>query len=219
MNRSIIASIPALALLAAVGCQDPDGDPPIDCTDEFVTSVVVDVVDDDGNLIEDATGVYTVDGGPEQDCEGAGGELACGGEEAGDFAITVDGFGYAAETIELTVGQGECHVIQEYVEVTLGPVSCTEEVVPSVVVTVTDSDGEAILDDVEVAWNMASEDDLPEPCWNVVDNEWSCAEEVSGELAIEVSAEGYVDAREIVTVGFDECHVITESIQVALDAM
>ncbi len=214
MTRSIALSIPALTLVLALGCQDEDEG--TICTDQFVSSVVLSIADEAGDPIDTATATYAVDGGAPQDCVGEGAELVCGGEEAGEFEIIVDGFGYGAETIELTVGEDECHVIQELVDVTLYPVACTEEEVPSVIVTVVDDSGEAVTTDIEVAWNMDAEDDLPDPCFNVVDNEWACAGEVSGDLAIEVDATGYLHHREVVTVGFDECHVITEDILVEL---
>ncbi|MEM7316077.1 MAG: hypothetical protein AAF497_23330, partial [Planctomycetota bacterium] len=73
-----------------------------------MTSVIVNVIDEAGNDV-DAMATYTVDGGTAADCEGEGPELYCGGEEAGEFAITVDAVGYGPETIELTVEADECH--------------------------------------------------------------------------------------------------------------
>ena len=46
-----------------------------------------------------------------------------------------------------------------------------------------------------------------------------CGEEQSGEVTILVSAEGYVDAEETVTVGADQCHVITENLDITMTAV
>ena len=203
------------ALTLLPGCL---GDDAQDCTTEARSSVSLTVVDEQGNALADADAVFAVDGGAERDCESMGnGAFVCGWEEAGAFTITVDAEGFGAKTVQLTVDADECHVQTEILEVTLEPVACTDEAVPSVLVRVTDGQGEDVTSG-DVVWNVAEEDDLPEPCTNIGGNEWYCAEEVAGNIRVEISNAGpYQPFSEVVTVEADECHVITETLDAVLE--
>ncbi|MEM6930429.1 MAG: hypothetical protein AAF602_26060, partial [Myxococcota bacterium] len=124
--------------------------------------------------------------------------------------------GFDSDTFTQLVESDECHVITEVVERTLPSIACTDIALPSIEVTVTDTQGTAITA-ADVAWNMAAEDDLPEPCTSLGGNVWVCGEEQAGELAVEISNAGpYQAFREVVTVEADECHVITESLSAVL---
>ena len=203
---------PFSVVVVAAGCPTTT-----ECTAEARSSISLTIVDDAGMQITDAIASYSVDGGAVRDCEGfGGGALVCGWEEAGEFTVTVDALGYGAKTFTQMVEADECHVVTEVVELVLSPIDCTAQEVPSIEVTVTDVQGLDVTSG-DVMWNMAAEDDLPEPCHHQSGNVWTCADEVSGELAVEiVNAGPYVDYRHLVTVDADECHVITESLAAVL---
>ena len=111
----------------------------------------------------------------------------------------------------------ECHVFTESAEVQLEGVACTDEVRPSVLVTVTDVQGVDVTSG-DVAWNMADEDDLPEACTHIGANQWHCAEEVPGDIRIDITNAGpYEDFTQVVTVEEDPCHVITEELDAVLE--
>ena len=205
--------MPLGLLLLAAGCPGDD----TACTTEARSSITVAVVDEDGASIDVATATYSVDGGAEIDCEDmSGGSLVCGWEVAGDLTVTVAASGYRTQTFTQRVEADECHVVGEVVEITLLAVDCTAEVVSSIEVTVTDSQG-ADVTSADVLWNMAAEDDLPEPCTQQGGNVWTCGEEAAGELVVEIDNAGpYEPYSQLVTVSEDECHVITEQLSAVL---
>lgn len=209
--KSIILPLGLLAL--TTGCP---GSAEV-CTNDARSAISLTVVDEFGAPIVDTTAIYTVDGGDEQDCDGADGDYTCGWEMEGEFEVTVDAPGFQAYTFTQEVFSDECHVLTEVVEHTLFPLACTDQEVPSIEVTVTDSQG-ADVTTGDVVWNMAAEDDLPEACFNMGGNMWSCGYETEGELIVEISNAGpYEDYAQIVTVGADECHVITEQLDAVLN--
>ncbi len=212
MTNPTQLSILLAATLALTGCPDVEKA----CTDDARASVTLTVVDETGTPIPDAVVAYAVDGGASEACESwAAGEFVCGMEESGDFVIDVDATGYAPTTVDLTVGADECHVIGEVLEVELLALNCTDEEIPSVQVNVVDDQGQSIPT-ADVVWNIASEDDAPEPCDPVGGGGWVCGYEVAGELQIDVSAAGFQPSSTLVTVTADECHVITELLDVVL---
>lgn len=104
-------------ILALAACTPPDV---TNCTEEARASVVIDVQDADGNPIEDADVVYTVDGGAEQDCETfEPGSYVCGYEVEGTievFVLTDDDEASTSFDIE----SDACHVIGQSATVVLG---------------------------------------------------------------------------------------------------
>ena len=212
MTKTLTLPLALVAGLMLTGCPEP-----IACDASAHASISMTVVDETGAPIPDATATYTVDGGAVQDCEDWGdGSLVCGIEEAGDFEITVDAWGFETATIQQTVGADECHVDGQVLEVELQAIACTEEALPSVLVTVTDSQG-ADVTTGDVSWNLADEDDLNEPCDWLGSNEWACGYETAGELRIDIENAGpYQPFSQLVTVTEDECHVITESMDAVL---
>ncbi|MEN0065408.1 MAG: hypothetical protein AAGA48_24900 [Myxococcota bacterium] len=206
----------SFALVLLAGC------PPLDtiCTLEARPSIRLSVVDDLGVPVPGATATYTANGAELQPCfeDGPGG-LTCAWEVAGDFVVTIEAPGFEPDTFTQFVDEDECHVITEMVERTLMPINCTDIALPSIEVSVTDSKGTSI-ESADVVWNMAAEDDLPEPCTSLGGNVWTCGEEVAGELVVEISNAGPYEAyREVVTVSEDECHVITESLSAVLQVL
>lgn len=210
--QRLLPFLPVLTF-ALAGCPEPT----IDCTAEARSSISLTLVDPDGAAIDDATVSYTVDGGDSEACEAfTNGSYACAYEVAGAFDVTIDAAGFEPDSFTVDVLEDECHVITQVVERTLTPEACPPVVLPSVEVTVTDSQG-ASIESADVAWNMAAEDDLPEPCTHVSGNVWTCAEEVAGEMAIEISNAGPYEAfRETVTVQADSCNVVTASLDAVL---
>jgi hypothetical protein len=112
----------ALALVLTLGCGDGAPDAIGACTTEARASVQVEVFGPDGAPLEEAEGTYTVDGGDPQDCLAAlPGELVCGFEVPGAFEVTVTAPGFAPQTAQAEVVQGECHVETAQLDVTLTP--------------------------------------------------------------------------------------------------
>ncbi len=94
-------------------------------------------------------------------------------------------------------------------------VDCTLEARVSVSVTVTDADGEPVP---EVGVTYEANGGAPETC-EEHGGAYLCGHEVEGDLLIRVQAEGYQDHAETVTVTADECHVLTEHLEVILQPL
>lgn len=178
-----------------------------DCTRLYAASVVLTVEDADGNPVDDYTAEYSVDGGPAEPCD----EGTCGYEAAGSFSIVVDAVGFAEQTIQVEVSEDECHALTESVTVALQPVDCTEEALPSLIVTVLDGSDEPVYG---AAIDYTAEDASGScaPGEDALANVFTCGEEIIGDITIDVSAEGYDDHTETLTVLGDEeeCHPVTE---------
>ena len=90
------------------------------CDDVAYASVVLTVVDDQGNVIEAASATFSVDGGEVRPCDS---EIAegfwCGVEVDGDFTITAEAEGYESATTMVTVEADRCHVMTEEIELVL----------------------------------------------------------------------------------------------------
>jgi hypothetical protein len=201
-----------LALLA--GCPGSE----VACDLMAVSSVTVDLVAEDGGDLSGATVTYVVDGADPVPCDAFDGSFACGYEVAGVLTIRAEAEGYDAIEQDVTVEQDVCHVVTEQLSLTMAveSVDCTEEVVPSVLATVVGSSGEE-LSGVEVIWSRTDSEAAAQACTNDGGDVWQCGEEVAAELEIFATADGHVGETQIVTVGADECHVITESLSFELD--
>ena len=140
----------------------------------------------------------------------------CSSDLAGDLDIRVEATGYATVETPVSVTQGECHVNAETLTVTLEPVECTEVEVPSVLATVAGSSGEE-LSGVDVRWGYADAEMEPQACDDQGDGTWACGWEVAGDLEVTAVADGHAAEVQTVTVGADECHVITEELTFSLD--
>lgn len=212
--RSLLVVLP---LLGTAACGTAGGG--VTCTTEARASVMVSVVDLDGAAITDAVVTYSSDGSAQdQDCfDGGSGSFSCGFEESGPITVTASAEGFFDATQTVVVEADECHVITAALTLELEPLACTDEIAASVVVTVTDTSNQDV-NGGDVVWNMADEDDLPEPCLQTVGNEWICGEEVAGDIRIDIDNAGpYQPFSTVVTVGEDECHVITEQLDAVLE--
>ena len=210
MQTLIRGVLAASAVAVLAGCPPEQA-----CTLIAVWSVNLDVVDEAGAPIPDATATWSVDGGSPEPCEVVGDILACGSEIAGDLTIEAAAPGFESQSTTVTVGADECHVITEMVELTLLPIACTLEARPSVEVTVA-SAGMGPLENVAVTY--AVNFSAAQPCSGSGES-WTCGEEMDGELLIEATADGHVPASETVTVERTEdlCHVITEQVAFTLE--
>lgn len=91
--------------------------------------------------------------------------------------------------------------------------TCTTEIRPSVNVQITDEAGAAM--DASVEYDIG---DGPVSCDQIGDiaGYYSCGEDFAGEIEILVSAQGYQDRSETLSPESDECHVITEELDIEL---
>ncbi|GEM_PF-3318790 len=95
--------------------------------------------------------------------------------------------------------------------------SCTEEGRVSVTVRLLDEAGDPVLDP-EVAFRPAGDDDW-QPCMDWGDDSFACGFEVAGELEIRGDGWGFDAVTETVTVDEDECHVITQELDLTLPSV
>jgi hypothetical protein len=186
-----------------------------DCDALAVVSVVVTVASSDERPLDGLEVRYTSTGQPSRVCEKQAGSWLCGYEIDGEILIeaSADCYGEVSETV--VVPMGLCHPESQHLRLLMDPVDCTAEEVPGVYVTVANEDGEAIAD-AEVGYVPADEDWMDyEPCeaWN---DGWACAWGRSGDIDLEVTAEGYSPWSGRVTVEEDCCGPLTEQVEVIL---
>jgi len=112
----LIAGLSLSALSTAACLVDPG----VSCTDQYVYGLTVNVVDDAGDALCGAT-VTLTEGDYEEvleestDCAYIG-----AGERAGTYSLTVEKEGYTSAGVsEVVIGEDECHVLPETVDVTL----------------------------------------------------------------------------------------------------
>ena len=108
-----------VALIPLVACDD--GGNNVDCDAMAVASVQVEVVDDQGDPVPDATGSFTTQAGLSGDCESLSGELVCGWEVGGTMDITIRADGFVDAEEQVDIEEGECHVVTEFLTVALVP--------------------------------------------------------------------------------------------------
>lgn len=110
----------------------------------------------------------------------------------------------AATLLTASLGLGGC---------VISPVECTDLAAVSVSLTLENQNGESVAGaDVRFSADGSAE----EPCTEFDVGTYTCGYEVEGELTITIGADGYEPASISVTVGADECHVITEEVTVVL---
>ena len=211
--RAIAAAAVLLPLLVT-GCPEE-----LDCTAIAAVSVAVTVIDPDGQPVSDALVTYQEQGGAPMECEHLVDAYFCGYEVGGELLIRVAADGFQVVEEPVFVPQGQCHVEGQSLEVQLQEIECTDEEVPSAIVTVVDLDGAAIAD-AEVSY--APRDELwaaPEPCEpHGPDATFVCGYEMDGILDLWAEAPGFLSAIGEVEVLADECHVITEEYTFELES-
>jgi hypothetical protein len=144
----------------------------------------------------------------------------CGWNMSGLFEINVGRIGYytAAETI--AVAFDGCHPITEEIEISLinATIPCTEEVVPSLDLSVVDANGQPI-EGADATYNSAYVDALlPSPCYDLGGGDFQCGSELAGAINIDIQAPGYSSWSGQAYVTTDACHVITESVTATLES-
>ncbi len=195
-----------------------DGGEPLACDTMAAYSTTLTIVDADGADIPDVAVTYAVDGVEVGACDAFGGTWSCGVEVAGLFAITAGAPGFADQTVEVDVAQGECHVVGELVELTLEPLDCTAEAVAGIAVSLTGSGGET-LDTPIVQYRDAMIDDTAWVDCSGSGEGWTCAEELTGTFDVRGTASGHTEVFDLVIVALDEagCHPVTESVALVVE--
>lgn len=202
-----------LFLAGLVACDGGDGTET--CTDEEVPGVVLTVTDEAGAAVADVEATWSEDGGPAQACEATSDTTwACGYRATGSVAWTVDAFGYDPASGTEQVLQGDCAPETVARNVVLAPVTCTEEEVPAVRVTLSSAGGGA-LTNTAVTWEIAGTG-TEYPC-DGSGTDWACAPEQTGQINVRGRADGHAEKLSSVSVEQGECHVITKEVALVLD--
>jgi hypothetical protein len=137
------ALTPLVLLLPLAACEPP----PLACTDEARPGIVIHLDDELGDPVCDAELVLTAGERVETLTEGfeTGGACVYSGatEAAGEYTVDITARGYLAESLDISVGEDECHVITEEREVTL-TIDCPEEPNPGLDVIVRDQSAQPL---------------------------------------------------------------------------
>ena len=190
-------------------------------------SFVLTVVDEHDETLPDASVSYSVNDGAfiSAACWSMNDEGECIAFAAfdvpGDYVIKVTHDGYQTGLLEVDVEGSEdgCGVETLDLEIALEPEPfvCTEEIVPSVLISLVDESGEAITDagvrySIDgSAFREASCSESAEAGGCLV---FMAGSDEPGEFLIIAQREGYIDAIETLDVGMDEygCHVVTQEL-------
>jgi|GEM_PF-3390457 len=195
---------------------------PLSCTAEAAPSVVLSLVDEQGQAIPGAFAGWGLpfDDSAWQECEALGTDFACGWEQSGILEVTAGAPGYQPWMQSIEVEAGECHVQTRYIEVALeeSDTPCTSEIRPSIVVVVTDTLANP-LPSAETHFVPHLKPLEPAPCYSTNNGRFFCGEEEPGEFDVLVRAEGYLPWSTTVRVDRNECHVETQYLLAELTEM
>ncbi|MFH1462831.1 MAG: hypothetical protein ABIO70_00385 [Pseudomonadota bacterium] len=199
-------------LLPLVACSDPEAD----CDTMARASVAVTLTSSTGAPLEEVVLQYT---GPDDEepraCDPLDDAWVCGWEVPGDLLIEAMAACHGAASQTVTVPEGACHVEQQSLQLTLDPVDCTAEEVPSVFVTVSDEGGLPI-EEAHVGFVPEGQDWTDyQPC-DAMDGGWACGWGYSGGIDLEVTAYGYSPWWGQAEVAEDCCGPVTERVDVVL---
>jgi hypothetical protein len=195
---------------------------PTACTTEEVPSVLLSLIDHEGQRIP---GAFADWGRPDADslgqpCEELGSDLACGWEQSGTLEILAGASGYQPWLQNIEVEAGVCHVQTRYIEVVLeeSDQPCTDEVRPSIIVVVTDHwDNPLPFAETHFVAHMKPLE--PESCFSSNNGRFFCGEEEPGEFDVRVRAEGYLPWSTTIRVESNQCHVETQHLTAVLEDM
>jgi len=200
---------------------------PIDCTGEVVSSVLLTLTDNEGTLFEPGSGAWAqwgladVDMPPQACGPSNDGRWECGVEQSGPFEIMAGKIGHYTASTTVDVASDGCHPITEEVELELvhATTPCTEELVPSIVLTVQE-DGGALISGADVTYSPTWADWSPAPCDEVGTGLYQCGAELAGSIDVSVTSIDFdTDADENFLVISDECHVVTQYRTVTLKVL
>ena len=206
MNHRLWHASPALLL---AGCPAPTYCPGI-----LEVGVVATVIQDDFTPVQDATVTYSIAEGEERACAQTEAEYLCGlNGEVGRFDLRVQLDDHEDSTTTVDVEPDPCQTIGEFVTLLVGP-PCSLEVLPSAIVSVTSTSGQAVPDaSVTFSSSVAPE----QPCTVQSDDlTWHCGEEVAGTLSIGVIAPQFQAQTQSIDVTEGPCHVDTVSVPISL---
>lgn len=206
-----------LTLSAGLLAACPGGGAPV-CTEEARTSLSVSVTDESGDPIEQTLVRYSVDGGDFMDCEESGAGWTCGWETAGNFEVQITADGFAAQIRNLTIGEDECHVISQSVDIMLEAIPCTDEVVPSILLTLVDEAGDPLTAATGswAQWGVTDEDGPLSGCEIFDADRLVCGWEQAGSIDLTAGRIDHYGVAQTVVVEADDCHVITEEVELPL---
>ena len=106
----------ALALTLSTACAEQD------CTAIYIPAMSVEVVDDQGDPIEDASVIFAHEDGEEAgECLGDGASGRSCGSQAGEYTVTAQAPGYGESSLMVTVEADGCDLLTEDVELVLSP--------------------------------------------------------------------------------------------------
>lgn len=108
--------------ISLLGCKSADdGNEPINCTEQFVFGLTVQVRDiDTGGIILNNIVVTATDGNYSEELAFNFDRFIGAGEREGAYTLTVEADGYLTLISPvITVGADECHVIGQFVELNL----------------------------------------------------------------------------------------------------
>jgi hypothetical protein len=187
-----------------------------DCDNSALVSVSVQLRSSDALVIEEPWVRYTAEGAEEPTaCDLTHSTWLCGWEVAGQILIEAGGLCYGSVSQTVTVEQGECHVINQDLELLLDPVDCTAEEIPAVYVTVM-GEGSVTIEEPTVGYVPADQDWTDyEPC-EAYDQGWACGWGWTGLIDLEVDADGWQPWTGQVDVAEDCCGPVTEQVDVVL---
>lgn len=185
------------------------------CTEIAVGSVTLTVVESDGDPIEGATARWSTDDAS-GDCDATGATFTCGYEITGAITITASAPGRADASTTVTVEDDGCHPIPEAVELTLEAECLDDAILRSIRATIT-SAASMPLDNLLVQYGPPA--GAMSDCQEEANGVWSCGDEEAGTFTVTASADGHQPASQEVTVEQGDCHVITEEISFALEAL
>ncbi len=210
----MLPRLPLAGLLVLTACPtEPD---PADCTLLSPWAVTVKIVTADGGPLEEATAIYRLDGGEWFDCEQQLGDVvSCGYMDEGRYEVVVDALGYGEDTLSIDVSADTCGMQPQERYALLPIPTCTDVEVASTSVLLTSAQGEP-LDDATVTYQAS---DGPWTACEGAGASWQCGWEERGALAILAEAPGHRAAIVDVDVGRDDCHVITEVVDVRLEGL
>jgi hypothetical protein len=196
------ALAPLVVALVFAGCQNQSQD----CTTIAAVSVSVTVVDGDGVAVTDAIVTYAVEDSEQAvECDAGPDVFLCGYEVAGTLTIRAEAAGFTPAEAEVTVSEDECHVQGENLVLVLDPVDCPQVELPSVFVTIVDTDGLPIPDAWAEYAPTCADWFAPEVCVDGEGDSFVCGWGWTCPLYIDAYAVGHQSDFAMVDPEEDEC--------------